>query len=126
MIRSPKMLAIALLFSTALTNQKTSTGTKGEGIKHMNQSLELVWSATRENFEQRRQVDFGFSPVHGLTDIDFHSITAREWPAMKTPTPDAVAMLQVVEGTPISQVEEVVRQIAEKGGYKTVVVTVGQ
>lgn len=92
----------------------------------MNQEVNLVWTATGENFEHRPQVDFMYSPGHGLTDIDFHSITAREWPAMKSPAPNAIARLQVVKETTIVQVEEVVRQVAEKGGYKTVVVSVGQ
>ena len=126
MIRSLKQLAGVLVFSMMLASQTTTTQPIGEKVKNMNQRVELVWNATAENFGNRRRVDFMFSPAHGLTDIDFHSITAREWAAMKSPTEDAVAMLQVVEGTPISQVKEVVRQIAEKGGYKTVVVTVGQ
>lgn len=120
-----KMLAVPLLSFVVLAGQTTATREKGEGVNHMNK-IELVWNATGEKFEHRRQVDFMFSPVHGLTDIDFHSITAREWPAMKSPTADAVAMLQVVEGTPIGQVAELVRQIADKGGYQTVVVTIGQ
>ena len=126
MIRSLEMLAIVLVASTELGMQTAASRTKGESVNHMNQPIELVWNAAGENFEHRRRVNFMFSPVHGLTDIDFHSITAREWPAMKSPTLDAAAMLQVVEGTPILQVEGVVRQIAEKGGYRTVVVTVGQ
>src|SRR5882724_7496279 len=98
MIRSLKVLAVALVFSMMLASQKTATRTKGETIKHMNQPLELVWSAAGGDFEHRRRVYFGFSPGQGLTDIDFHSITAREWPAMKSPTADSIAMLQVVEG----------------------------
>ncbi len=119
MTPSPKIWVVALVF--AMVSRAT-----GESIERMNQPLELVWSVTGENLESRQQVHFGFSPGYGLTDIDFHRITASEWPAMKSPTADAVAILQVVAGTPISQVEEVVRQIAERGGYKTVVVTVGQ
>ncbi len=126
MIGSPKMLAVASLFSVMLAGQTSATRTQAESAKPMNERVELVWSAAQEKFGGRQQVHFGFSPGYGLTDVDFHLITAREWPAMKSPTADAVAMLQVVEGTPIFQVEEIVRQIAERGGYKTVVVTVGQ
>ncbi len=91
----------------------------------MNQELQLIWNAATEAFENRQQIEFAYSPGHGLTDGDFHSITAREWKAMKSPAADAVARLQVAKETTVPQLEDVIRQIAEKGGYKTVVATVG-
>ena len=124
-IRGLRLLAAAVIVSRMLVGQPTAARTKGENIKPMNQEMQLIWNATADNFQNRRQVYFTYTPGHGLTDIDFHSITAREWKAMKSPSADAVARLQVGKETTVVQVEEVIRQIEEKGGYKTVVVTVG-
>jgi hypothetical protein len=113
------------MFSAIHAGQTLVARTKGKSVP-MHQEVQLIWNADGDNFEHRRQVYFIYSPGHGLTDIDFHSITAREWNAMKSPTEDAVARLQVAKETTVPQVAEVIRQIAEKGGYKTVVITVGQ
>jgi hypothetical protein len=114
------------VFSAMLAGQTTTARAKGKSVKPMNQEVQLIWSAAGDNFEHRRSVYFMYSPGHGLTDIDFHSITARDWNAMKSPTEDAIARLQVTNETTVPQVQEVIRQIAEKGGYRTVVITAGQ
>jgi predicted NodU family carbamoyl transferase len=108
-----------------LAGQQTATRAKGKNVKTMNQEVQLIWNAVEDGFENRRQVEFMYSPGNGLTDIDFHPITALEWKAMKSPTADAIARLQVVKETTVPQLQEVIRQIAEKGGYKTIVTTVG-
>lgn len=125
MIRSLKPLRIAAIVSTMLALQPTIAQSSGKSMENMNQELRLTWNASGEGLENRRVVDFMYSPGHGLTDIDFHSITARDWPTMKSPTPDAVARLQVSKETTVVQLQEVIAQIAEKGGYKTVVASVG-
>lgn len=90
----------------------------------MSQEGQLIWNAAGVDFGNRQRVDFMYTPGNGLSDIDFHPITAREWKAMKSPTADAIAYLQVSKETTVSQLEEVIRQIQEKGGYKTVGITV--
>lgn len=90
----------------------------------MSQEVQLIWNAAGEDFGNRQQVYFMYNPGRGLTDIDFHPITARQWPAMKSRTPDAIARLQVIKETTAAQLQEVILQIAEKGGYKTVVISV--
>ena len=126
MIRGLKQLCVAAMFSVILVGQTPAARTKAESVKPMNQETQLIWSAAGDTFENRRPVYFMYSPGHGLTDIDFHSITARDWNAMKSPTEDAVARLQVTKETTVPQVQEVIRQIAEKGGYRTVVITVSR
>jgi hypothetical protein len=126
MIPSLKLVAIAAIAGTILAGQPTAARTKGKSVKPMNQEVQLIWNSAGENFENRQQVYFMYSPGHGLSDIDFHPITDREWKAMKSPTPDAVARLQVTKATTVPQVDEVIHRIAEKGGYRTVVVTVAQ
>ena len=108
-----------------LPAQPTATRAKGKNDKIMSQEVQLTWNAAGDSFENRQHVEFLYRPGHGLTDVDFHSITAREWNAMKAPAADTVARLQVTKETTIRQVEEVIGQIAEKGGYKTIVVSVG-
>lgn len=101
--------------------QKVVLNAKGESAMPVN--ITICWNANAESFENRHEVYFMFTPGNGLTDIDFHSITAREWPSMKSPSPDAVAQLQVAKETSMAEIEEVVRQIAEKGGYQTINIT---
>jgi hypothetical protein len=128
MIRSLKpATAVAVLVSAMLAGQQpTAARTKGKSVKPMSQEVQLIWNAAGDNFENRQQVYFMYSPGHGLSDIDFHAITDRNWNAMKSPAPNAVARLQVTKETTVPQADEVVHRIAEKGGYRTVVVTVAQ
>ena len=126
MIRSLKWIAGAIALTALLHGQAPAAKTKGKDITAMSEEGQLVWHAGRDDFGYRQKVYFMYSPGHGLSDIDFHPVTAREWKAMKSPTPDAVAYLQVVKETAVPQLLEVVRHIAEQGGYKTIVINVGQ
>ena len=124
MIPNLKQIAAAAML-LGLFAGKRAPQMGGEKIKPMNHEIQLIWTATVADLEHRREIYFIFSPGHGLTDIDFHPITAREWPVMKSPTVDAVARLQVTKETTVAQLQEVIRQLADKGGYKTVITTVG-
>ena len=113
------------MFSAMLAGQNPAPRAKGDSVNSMNQEIQLIWNAAGYNFEHRHGVYFMYGPGHGLTDIDFHSITTREWNAMKSPSEDAVAHLQVTKETTVLQLSEAIHQITEKGGYRTLVVTVG-
>src|SRR5260370_1076253 len=124
MIRNLRPITLALVFSAMLAAQPPAAGATGKSVKPMSQEVQLIWNADGVDFGNRQQVYFMYNPGRGLTDIDFHPITARDWRAMKSPTADAVARLQVVKETTAAQLQEVILHIAEKGGYKTVVITV--
>src|SRR5579872_313981 len=121
MIRSLKAAMAATILLGVLAGQPSEP--KEKSNKPMNQELQLVWTAAGDNLERRRQVHFVYSPGVGLSDLDFHPITDRNWKSMKSPSPDAVARLQVTKQTTVPQLDEVIRHIAEKGGYGTVVVS---
>src|ERR1700761_6524386 len=108
MIRNLRPIALALVYSAMLAGQPPPSSTKGNSVKPMNQEIQLLWSAAAENFGNRQQVYFMYNPGRGLTDIVFPPITAREWAAMKSPTADAVARLQVVKETTAAQLQEVI------------------
>ena len=83
----------------------------------MNPSGQLVWMSNPRSFDDRRKVYFAFSPGFGLTDIDFHPITNKNWQYMTAPSPDAVAMLEVPAEATMAQLNAAVQTIATKGGY---------
>jgi hypothetical protein len=85
---------------------------------------QLLWSSVPQTFGSRRTVDFSYSTVLGLSDADFHQITARDWGAMKSPAPDAVAILDVSSNLTIQQLREAIDLLSSKGEYRTVEIIV--
>jgi hypothetical protein len=81
---------------------------------------QMMWLSTPVEFGQRPQVYFSFGVGTGLTDVDFHPITDRNWKAMASPTPDAIAVLQVPGEATMAQVNAAVQAVAAKGGYRYV------
>lgn len=63
------------------------------------------------------RVYFSFDPSVGLTDMDFHVITANGWKAMKSPGPDAVAEVEVAPQTTADQIRAVIDELSRRGGY---------
>ena len=125
MIKNLKAIAAAFVCIAMLNGQTPAARSKGRN-KAMGHEGQLVWGAAIDDFGHRQRVYFTYSPGHGLSDVDFHPITAGSWKQMKSPSGDAVSYLQVVKETTVSQLEEVIGHIAEQGGYKTIVVSVGQ
>jgi hypothetical protein len=62
--------------------------------------------------------------VLGLSDLDFHQVTERGWQNMKSPTPDALAIVRVAPDLTIAQLESAIALISAKGGYKEVRIVV--
>ena len=84
----------------------------------MNTSGQLLWFATPFDFGKRTQVRFSFGPGTGLTDADFHPVTDRNWPAMTSPAPDAIAVVEVPSSATMAQVDAAIQTIAAKGRYR--------
>jgi len=69
---------------------------------------------------QPHEVDFSLDLVQGLRDIDFHLITEAAWVNMKSPSPDAIARLDIPPDAPKAKVDEAISIIKAKGGYRIV------
>ena len=90
----------------------------------MNEEGQLLWTAVPQKFGTRHVVSFSYSPVLGLSDIDFHQITAKDWRVMKSPAADAVARLVVPPELSISALHDAIALLHTKGGYATVQVLI--
>jgi len=90
----------------------------------MSEEGQLLWGSVPRTFEGRRVVDFSYSPVLGLSDADFHQVTARNWDAMKSPAPDSVARLDVPPDLTMQQLQEAITLLRSKGGYRTIEIVV--
>jgi hypothetical protein len=89
-------------------------------VQVMTDTVQILWFSAGKDCKSRRVVDFVYSSKLGLSDIDFHIVTAQGWKAMKCPSPDAVARVEVQPQTTVAELEEVVRTIKTKGGYETI------
>lgn len=92
----------------------------------MTQSGQLLWLSTPGDYANRLQVRFSFDPGTGLTDVDFHAITDRNWAAMVSPSPDAVAVLEAPAGATLAQLHAALKTLAVKGQYRFVEVLMRQ
>src|SRR5262245_48850566 len=116
----PRLRTIILLVSVLLPRHDSSVSNR-KSVTSMNDAqVQVVWSASAPAYDDRRTVYFMYDSVAGLTDIDFHPVLERDWTAMKSPSPDAVARLKLAPNSVVGKVAEVIRRISEKGGYKTI------
>ena len=81
---------------------------------------QMMWLSTPVDFGDRPQLYFSFGVGTGLVDVDFHPITDRNWKAMASPSPNAVAVLQVPGQATMAQVNAAVMSLATNGGYRYV------
>jgi hypothetical protein len=91
--------------------------------KSMAEAAQLIWAP--EAPPCTFQCELFFDPALGLVDIDFHPVTQAGWEHLKSVHPGDAARLTVPPHVPISKVQEALADIRTKGGYATVVVTVG-
>jgi hypothetical protein len=113
-----------LFFSVILAAQQPANHSPRKVSPHMIAEGQLLWASVPQTFEGRRTVDFSYSPVLGLSDADFHQVTARDWGAMKSPAPDAVAILDVSADLTMQQLREAIALLSSKGEYRTVEIVV--
>jgi hypothetical protein len=90
----------------------------------MSSKGQLLWNATPQNFDGKPEVEFSYSPGLGLADADFHPVAARDWHAMKSPSPDAVATLEVPADLTLAQLQPALELISSKGSYRTIEIVV--
>ena len=107
-----------------LSAQSLGRSKQKEVRKSMNAEGQLTWRLAPESFGERQVVHFGFAPGTGFTDLDFHPITDKNWKAMASPNPDAIAQLEVPNSVTMAQLNAALRTLAAKGGYKTVEIVV--
>jgi hypothetical protein len=89
----------------------------------MAEAAQLMWAP--EAPPCTFQCELFFDPALGLVDIDFHPVTPAGWQHLKSVHPGDAARLTVPPHVPISEVQEALADIRSKGGYATVVVSVG-
>ena len=82
---------------------------------------QMIWSSEHQTFEGRSQVSFSLDLMDGLRDGDFYLIGPGGWDPMKSPSVDAVAVLDVSPDSPLSKIYEAISEIRTKGDYRTVV-----
>ena len=110
-----------------LLAQSAAKPAKKEVRKSMSQSQgQFVWVSTPENYAERPQVHFSFGPGTGLMDVDFHPVTDKNWKAMASPSPQAVALLEVPASVNMTQLGAAIKAITTKGGYRLIEVRVRQ
>ena len=85
---------------------------------------QLVWTTQHRNLEEKDKLYFFLDSALGLTDIDFHPITDNGWKQMTSPSPDTAAKLFVTPGVTMEELERALEQLASKGKYRTVEITV--
>jgi hypothetical protein len=116
--------AILFLFSVILAGQQLPNLSKRKVSANMSEEGQLLWASAPQTFAGRPVVDFSYSPVLGLSDADFHQITTRNWDAMKSSAPDAVARLDVPPDLTVQQLQQAIGLLSSKGEYRTIEILV--
>lgn len=113
------LFALSFLATTAYISFNSLAKAEGESTM----TTDFTEIGGNNDHKVRQRVFFSYSPGHGLTDIDFHSITPINWDTMKTSDPNTIASLEVAPQTTPAQLEMVKKEISEVGGYKIIEVT---
>jgi hypothetical protein len=101
-----------------------SCGVEKRKGKTVLKQVKMLWNEQIQKAPATEGVPFFLDPIIGLSDIDAHPVTDDGWIHMRAPHPNSVANLAAAPSASLSELEEAIKALTSKGGYKEIEITV--